>query len=104
MFSFVWHEHDKVLSVTDESNEGIRCHMTSGLIYESNIRIITGTCCSCSNPVVLCASHYNASSLKFCGGINGNLHALEYSKSDRDLPWQNDSSNLGRRLDSSEKC
>lgn len=46
MFSFVWHEHDKVLSVTDESNEGIRCHMTSGLIYESNIRIITGTCCS----------------------------------------------------------
>ena len=70
MFSFVWHEHDKVLSVTDESNEGIRCHMTSGLIYESNIRIITGTCCSCSNPAVLCASHYNANALKFCGGIN----------------------------------
>lgn len=70
MFSFVWYEYDKVFSVIDELNEGIRCYMIFGLIYELNIRIIIGICCLCLNLVVLCVLYYNVNVFKFCGGIN----------------------------------
>lgn len=93
MFSFVWYEYDKVFSVIDELNEGIRCYMIFGLIYELNIRIIIGICCWWGNLnfnlnlVVLCVLYYNVSVFKFCGGINGNLCVFEYLKFDCNLLW-----------------